>query len=81
MANELRVVIDTGAAVSAVLLPQSVPRQAFDLALSRGLVLVSAATIAELEDVLRRPKFNKYVDEAQRLKSWPLWPVRLLSWR
>ena len=68
MANELRVVIDTGVAVSAVLLPQSVPRQAFDLALSRGLVLVSAATIAELEDVLRRPKFNKYVDEAQRLE-------------
>ncbi len=68
MANELRVVIDTGVAVSAVLLPQSVPRQAFDLGLSKGLVLVSAATIAELEDVLRRPKFNKYVDEAQRLE-------------
>ncbi len=63
-----RVVIDTGVAVSALLLPHSIPRQAFDLALSRCLVLESSATVTELEEVLRRPKFDKYFDEAQRLE-------------
>ncbi len=68
MASELRAVIDTGVAVSAVLLPRSVPRQAFDLAAARGRLLVSAATVAELDEVLRRPKFNKYVPEEKRLE-------------
>ena len=68
MIGDVRVVIDTGVAVSAVLLPRSVPRQAFDLAVSRGRLLVSAATIAELEEVLRRPKFEKYVREEERLE-------------
>ena len=68
MKNEWRTVIDTSVIVSAVLLPQSAPRQAFDLATSRGALLVSIQTIAELEDVLRRPKFEKYIAEAQRLE-------------
>ena len=42
MANEIRAVIDTGVAISAVMLPHSVPRQAFDLAAERGQLLVSA---------------------------------------
>ena len=66
--SEPRVVIDTGVAVSAVLLPRSVPRQAFDAAAARGKLLVSAATVAELDEVLRRPKFNKYVPEEKRLE-------------
>jgi putative PIN family toxin of toxin-antitoxin system len=66
--SDLRVVIDTGVAISAVLLPRSVPRQAFDLAAERGRLLVSAATLAELEEVFRRPKFDRYVTEAQRLE-------------
>jgi putative PIN family toxin of toxin-antitoxin system len=68
MRSELRVVIDTGVAISAVLLPRSVPRQAFDLASARGRLLVSAATIAELDDVFRRPKFDKYVSQEKRLE-------------
>jgi putative PIN family toxin of toxin-antitoxin system len=64
----MRTVIDTGVAVSAVLLPRSVPRQAFDAAASRGRLLVSDETIAELEEVLRRPKFDKYVSESRRLE-------------
>jgi putative PIN family toxin of toxin-antitoxin system len=61
-------VIDTGVAVSAVLLPRSVPRQSFDAAAARGRLLVSEATVAELDDVLRRAKFNKYVPEENRLE-------------
>jgi putative PIN family toxin of toxin-antitoxin system len=65
--SETRTVIDTNVAVSAVLLPRSVPRQAFDAA-SRGKLLVSEATVAELDDVLRRPKFDKYITEEKRLE-------------
>src|SRR5438552_870834 len=68
MASELRTVIDTNVAVSAALLPRSVPRQAFDAAASRGRLLISEATIVELEEVLRRPKFDKYVAEKKRLE-------------
>jgi putative PIN family toxin of toxin-antitoxin system len=68
MTSELRVVVDTGVIVSALLLPRSVPRQAFDLAVGKGRLLVSEATVAELDDVLRRPKFNKYVAEEKRLE-------------
>ena len=67
MASETRVVLDTSVVVSAVLLPRSTPRQAFDLAAARGTLLVSAATVAELNEVLRRPKFDKYVREEKRL--------------
>ena len=68
MANELRTVIDTGVAVSAVLLSHSIPRQAFDFAFSGGRVLVSEATIAELDEVFRRPKFNKYISQEKRME-------------
>src|SRR3954449_3189627 len=66
--SELRIVIDTNIAVSAVLLPRSVPRQAFDAAASRGKLLVSEETVAELDEVLRRPKFDKYIPEEKRLE-------------
>jgi putative PIN family toxin of toxin-antitoxin system len=66
--NDPRIVIDTNIAVSAVLLPRSIPRQAFDAAASRGKLLVSDATVAELDEVLRRSKFDKYVPEAKRLE-------------
>ena len=64
----MRIVVDTGVVVSALLLPRSLPRQAFDVAAARGRLLVSDETIAELDDVLRRPKFDKYVSETQRLE-------------
>jgi uncharacterized protein len=66
--NELRLVIDTGVVVSAVLLPRSIPRQAFDVAAERGQLLLSGATVAELDEVLRRQKFNKYTEEMRRLE-------------
>jgi len=68
MASELRIVIDTGVAISAALLPGSVPRLAFDAAVLAGRLLVSEATTIELDGVFRRPKFNKYVSEERRLE-------------
>lgn len=66
--NDLRVVIDTNVVVSAVLLPRSAPRHAFDLAAGQGKLLISTATAAELDDVLRRPKFDKYIERSRRLE-------------
>jgi putative PIN family toxin of toxin-antitoxin system len=54
--------------VSALLFPRSVPRQAFDLAFIRGTVLVSDATVNELDEVLRRPRFERYLKEDERLQ-------------
>jgi putative PIN family toxin of toxin-antitoxin system len=68
MTSEERLVLDTGVVVSAARLPRSVPRQAFDRAFARGTVLVSEATIDELNQVLRRRKFDRYVLEAERLE-------------
>ncbi len=68
MTSELRTVLDTGVLISAALLAQSVPRQAFDAAKKHGRLLASEATISELEAVFHRTKFNKYIPEALRLE-------------
>ncbi|HTN01721.1 MAG TPA: putative toxin-antitoxin system toxin component, PIN family, partial [Planctomycetaceae bacterium] len=60
--------IDTNVLISAALRPASTPRCAFDLALAKGLVLISEATLSELNDVLSRPKFARYISEASRLE-------------
>lgn len=64
----MRIVFDTGVVVSALLIPGSVPRQAFDSARKQGALLVSAATLGELDDVLRRPQFDRYIGEDKRLE-------------
>jgi putative PIN family toxin of toxin-antitoxin system len=63
-----RTVFDTSVIISAVLMPRSIPRQAFNLAIAKGRLLASEHTIEELEDVLRRPKFKKYLSEESRLE-------------
>ena len=59
----MRCVFDTNVFVSALLLPDSKPRHALDLALRRGKVLLSFAVLAELYEVLSRKKFRRYIDE------------------
>ena len=66
MTSERRFVFDTNSIVSALLLKRSVSRQAFDYARGQGILLVSLDTLAELSDVLRRPRFAKYVTEQER---------------
>ncbi len=60
-------VFDTNVIVSALLLKKSVSRQAFDKALVEGKLIISLATINELNEVLKRKKFNKYVRENERM--------------
>lgn len=68
MTSNLAFVVDTNTVVSALLMPQSVPRQAFDHAFAKGIVLASQATLDEVDDVLRRAKFDRYVQKEERLR-------------
>jgi uncharacterized protein len=68
MKNNVRAVIDTNVVVSAVLLPRSVSRRAFDFAVLKAQLLVSEETLLELDEVLCRPKFSKYISDKQRLE-------------
>ena len=64
--NNLRVSFDTNAVISALLLPRSRPRQTLDYARRHGIVLVSTDALAELREVIRRPRFDRYLREGQR---------------
>jgi len=57
-----RVVLDTSTLVSAVLRQNSIPRQVLIKALSEGELCASPATLAELEEVIVRDKFDRYLD-------------------
>ncbi len=59
----MRCVFDTNVLLSALLLADSKPRQALDLALRKGKVLLSFSALAELYEVLSRKQFRRYVDE------------------
>ena len=64
----MRFVFDTNVIVSALLLSNSVPRQAFDRAADTGSILLSVPVILELADVLGRNKLNKYLPEDERMR-------------
>ncbi len=68
MANEPRFVFDTNVVISALLLKHSVACQAFDRATQRGKLLISRVTVEELNDVLRRKGFERYITEEERME-------------
>ena len=68
MPTERRFVFDANVIVSALLLKQSIVHRAFDKALEQGRLLVSQAVIEELNEVLRRKGFEKYVIEDERIE-------------
>ncbi|HTW56724.1 MAG TPA: putative toxin-antitoxin system toxin component, PIN family [Terriglobales bacterium] len=61
-----RIVVDTNVFVSAVIFPLSIPRQAVNLVLEHGLLLLSEPTYEELIRVLRRAKLDGYVSPERR---------------
>ena len=61
----MRCVFDTNVLISALLLPDSIPRRGLELAIRHGSVLVSFAALAELYDVLSRKRFRRYVNEEE----------------
>jgi uncharacterized protein len=61
-----RFVLDTNVLISALLFKTSVPFLAIELAEKQGIILYSEATLNELEQVLNRKKFNKYLSLEDR---------------
>ena len=59
-------VVDTNALVSRLLAPNGVAARAVDKALASGVLLMSESTLAELVDVIYRPKFDPYLDANER---------------
>jgi putative PIN family toxin of toxin-antitoxin system len=66
MSNLVRYVFDTNVIISALLFENSKPAQAFQYALANGEVLLSLDLLEELNEVLGRKKFNKYVTDEER---------------
>jgi predicted nucleic acid-binding protein len=62
----LRFVFDANTIVSALLLPDSTPRQALDRALDQGKILISMPGLLELNEVIARKKFDRYLSEEKR---------------
>lgn len=59
--NKLRIVIDTNSLVSSILIKSSLPDLAFKAARKTGIILLSNDTSQELQEVLTRTKFDKYI--------------------
>ncbi len=66
MNSRPRYVFDTNVIVSALLFNASVPGQAFSHSLEHGTLLVSQPLIEELNNVLVREKFSRYVTREER---------------
>ena len=66
MKSNLRCVFDTNTIISGLLVPDSKPRRAFDRAQDQGIILISMSVLAEVNEVLSRKKFDKYVSEEKR---------------
>jgi len=64
--TERRFVCDVNVIISAVLLPGSKPDRALRKAQDLGKLLVSESIWLELEQVLARPKFNRYITPEER---------------
>lgn len=66
MTNNRRFVFDTNVLISAFLFSQSKPRQALDQATVIGVIVLSSSVLSELEEVLYRPKFDRYLTRERR---------------
>lgn len=59
--NKSRIVIDTNVFISALLIKKSQPFQVVNIAFKQGIIIYSDATFTELQQVLARRKFDKYI--------------------
>jgi len=66
MSGDARYVFDTNVIISALLFNASVPGQAFARSLQHGTLLISQSLVEELNDVLGRDRFDRYVSREER---------------
>ncbi|MEI8133529.1 MAG: putative toxin-antitoxin system toxin component, PIN family [bacterium] len=62
-----RIVVDTNVIVSATLKKHSTPRKVINHIYSHSILLISPETVKEIEEVLLRPKLDKYVHVQDRI--------------
>ena len=72
MSRGVRIVLDTNVLVSAALRPLSVPWQVLDFTLAAGALVVCDQSIAELQAILVRPKFDRYATRKRRAEIFAL---------
>ena len=73
----MRLVFDTNVIINALLFEGSKPSRAFDIGIKHGVILFSSSTLAELEEVLSRDKFDQYVSHEERKQSLQVHPPLL----
>jgi putative PIN family toxin of toxin-antitoxin system len=66
MKNKVRYVFDTNVLISALLFENSKPAQALRYALANGEILLSLDLLEELNEVLGRERFNRYLTTEER---------------
>jgi putative PIN family toxin of toxin-antitoxin system len=66
MSNRPRFVFDTNVLVDALCFKTSFGRRAFDAVRRRGELAYSMATLAELVEVVYRPRLQRYIGEEER---------------
>lgn len=66
--NEKKFVFDVNIIVSALLIPNSKPDLALRKAQNSGYILMSYEIWIELEQVLSRPKFDRYISRQDRIR-------------
>jgi putative PIN family toxin of toxin-antitoxin system len=66
--TKLRFVIDTNILVSSILISSSKPDYALKKVRNIGNILLSETTFQELEEILYRPKFDRYVSLITRIE-------------
>jgi len=64
----LRFVFDVNIIISATLIPESNPDLAIRKAQDLGSILMSPSIWSELEQVLNRPKFDRYISSEDRVR-------------
>ncbi|BBC26243.1 putative toxin-antitoxin system toxin component, PIN family [Pseudanabaena sp. ABRG5-3] len=66
--TKLRLVIDTNILISGLMSVNSLPQKIFDYATSQAILLISDEVQSEIENVISRPKLQKYITLEQRNK-------------
>lgn len=66
MSRKVRFVLDTNVIISALLFETGKPARAFQYALQYGEILLSLDLLEELNEVLGRKKFKRYVTDEER---------------
>jgi putative PIN family toxin of toxin-antitoxin system len=66
--TKLRLVIDTNILISGLMAVNSLPQQVFDYATSQAILLISDEVQSEIENVISRPKLQKYITLERRTK-------------